>query len=324
MYIAVFNPIFYNESLEEMCQLLAERDIHSIEMGCGGSPGKRHCDPDVLLNDEAKLEEFKATLAKYNMTICALSTHNNPVHPNKEIAEESDRELTNAFKLAQKLGIDTVVTFSGCPGDSETSQRPNWVTCAWPDDYQVTLKWQWEEKLIPYWKKKVEEAKSYGVNKIAFEMHPGFCVYNPYTLLKLREAVGPEIGANFDPSHLIWQGVDPVAGIRALGKEKAIFHFHAKDTQIDTYNCAVDGVLDTRSLADPVNRTWVFRSVGCGHDLLFWKNIMAELRKAGYDKVISIEHEDCLMSTLEGLDQAISTLKAAVMKEPLQSDVFWA
>ena len=81
--------------------------------------------------------------------------------------------------------------------------------------------------LIPYWKKTAEFARNHGVTKIAFEMHPGFCVYNPETILRIREAVGETIGANFDPSHLIWQGIDPVAAIRAL--EGAIYHFHAKD-----------------------------------------------------------------------------------------------
>jgi sugar phosphate isomerase/epimerase len=321
MYIGVMNPVFQKQTLEEMCQILSERDVHSIEMGCGGSPGKHHCDPDILLNDEAAFETFQNTLKKYDMSICALSTHNNPVHPNREIAQTADEELTKAFRLAQKMGIDTIVTFSGCPGDCETSQKPNWVTCSWPDDYMDILNWQWNEKLIPYWKKKVEEAKSYGVTKIAFEMHPGFCVYNPYTLLKLREAVGPEIGANFDPSHLIWQGCDPVAAIRELGKHKAIYHFHAKDTKVDTYQTAVNGVLDTRHYSE--GRSWQFRSVGCGHDLLYWRDIVAELRRAGYDKVLSIEHEDALMSMMEGLDTAIATLKQCVMTEP-SLEMFWA
>lgn len=323
MYIAVMNPLFQEESLEEMCKILAERDIHSIEMGCGGSPGTRHCDPEVLLNDETKYKEFIATLEKYDMSICALSTHNNPVHPVKEEAEKADKELTLAFRMAQKMNLDTVVTFSGCPGDDADSKRPNWITCSWPDDYAELLEWQWNEVLIPYWKKKVEEAKSYGVTKIAFEMHPGFCVYNPYTLLKLREAVGPEIGANFDPSHLIWQGCDPVAAIRELGRHKAIYHFHAKDTKVDQYNTAINGVLDTRHYSDEVNRSWKFRSVGCGNDLLVWRDIVAELRLAGYDKVMSIEHEDSLMSKMEGLDTAISTLKACVMTEP-RLEMFWA
>lgn len=323
MRLGVFNPLFRKYTLEETCQILTSRDIHTIEVGCGGTPGKYHCDPDVLLNDEAKFNEFKSTLEKYDMKISAFSVQDNPVHPNKEHAAASDKAITDAFKMAQKMGVEVICVFSGCPGEGPDAKKPNWVTCAWPDDYTEILEWQWNEVLIPYWKKKVEEGRSYGITKIAFEMHPGFCVYNPYTLLKLREAVGPEIGANFDPSHLIWQGVDPVAAIRELGKHHAIYHFHAKDTKMDPYNTAVHGVLDARNYSNIGERSWVFRSVGCGHDVLYWKNIMAELRLAGYDYAISIEHEDGLMSTMEGLDSAINTLKQCLMSEPT-AEMFWA
>ena len=143
--------------------------------------------------------------------------------------------------------------------------------------------------------------KEHNVHKFGFEMHPGFCVYNPATLLKLREAVGPELGANYDPSHLIWQGIDPVASIRELGRHQAIFHFHAKDTKIDDINTAVNGVLDTGNYGKELERSWIFRAVGYGHDQLYWKDMMTALRLAGYDYVISIEHEDSLMSFEEGI-----------------------
>ena len=167
--------------------------------------------------------------------------------------------------------------------------------------------------LIPYWKNLVAFAKEHGVNKIALEMHPGFCVYNTETLLRLREAVGPEIGANFDPSHLIWQGMEPVAVIRALGE--AIFHVHAKDTRIDKYNTARTGVLDTKLYSDEINRSWIFRSVGYGNDELYWKDIISNLRLVGYDWALSIEHEDSLMSQNEGLSKAVGTLKNCLITE---------
>ena len=160
------------------------------------------------------------------------------------------------------------------------------------------------------------------MKKIAFEMHPGFCVYNPETLLKIREAVGGTIiGANFDPSHLFWQGIDPVAAIRKLGD--AIHFFHAKDTKIDEINTATDGVLDTKSLADTMNRSWIFRSVGYGHPHEVWKDMMSTLRKVGYDGFISIEHEDALMTPLEGLGKAIAMLKDVMMFEGMGA-IWWA
>jgi sugar phosphate isomerase/epimerase len=284
-----------------------------VEIGCGGYPGTQHADPDVLLNDEAKLEEFKAIIKKYNVEISALSCHANPVHPDKAVAKEFDDAMRKAVLLAEKLGVHQINTFSGCPGDSENAKYPNWVTCPWPNEFGEMLEWQWNEVLIPYWKEFVAFAKSHGVDKIALEMHPGFCVYNPETLLKLRAAVGPEIGANFDPSHLIWQGIEPVAAIRAL--EGAIFHFHAKDTKVDKYNTAVNGVLDTKPYGDEIHRSWVFRSVGYGNDETYWKDIISNLRMIGYDYAISIEHEDSLMSQNEGFTKAIDMLKRAVIKE---------
>ena len=217
--------------------------------------------------------------------------------------------------------METVVTFSGCPGDCPESKRPNWVTCAWPGDYSEILEWQWNEVLIPYWKEAAAIAQSYGVKKIAFEMHPGFCVYNPESLLRLREAVGDIIGANFDPSHLIWQGIDPVAAIRAL--KGAIYHFHAKDTKIDPYNAAVNGVLDPKTFNDISVRSWAFRTVGYGNDMNYWKDMISNLKMTGYDGVISIEHEDGLMSVKEGLEKAVSFLKEILITED-PTAAWWA
>jgi len=241
------------------------------------------------------------------------------VHPNKEIAEKFHNEFVDAMKLAVELGVDTIIGFSGCPGGCVDSQNPNWVTCAWPPEYLDILDWQWNDVLIPYWKKTTAMAKEIGIKKIAFEMHPGFCVYNPATLLKLREAVGDIIGANVDPSHLYWQGIDPCEAIKML--QGAIYHFHAKDTKIDAANTARIGVLDTKNYGDILNRSWVFRTVGYGHDEQEWNNIISTLKTVGYDGPISIEHEDGLMSPKEGLEKAIALLKKAIIFE--QPGAMW-
>lgn len=322
MKLGVFNPVLQDKTLEEACCILESKGVQMIEVGCGGYPGKSHCDPKVLLNDDAKLQEFLDTIKSHNLTISGFSCHGNPLHPNKEIAKQFDDDLTDAILMCEKTGVDVLNCFSGCPGDGPNAEKPNWVTCSWPTDFSEILKWQWEERLIPYWKEKVEFAKAHNLFKIALELHPGFCVYNTSSLLKLRKAVGSEIGANFDPSHLIWQGMDPVLCIRELGREGAIFHFHAKDTQIDVYNKALNGVLDIGSYEDQGGRAWRFRSVGCGNDLSFWKNIVSELRMVGYDHVMSIEHEDGLMSTEEGLNTAIRTLKEVMIFDPI-GEMYW-
>ena len=276
--------------------------------------------PDKLLADDAALEAFKATLQKYDLQISALSCHGNPVHPDKATAAMYDETIRKTILLAEKLGLSQINTFSGCPGDHEGAKYPNWVTCPWPNDFGTILDWQWNEVLIPYWKDLVAFAKAHGVNKIALELHPGFCVYNTESLLRLREAVGPEIGANLDPSHLIWQGMEPVAVIRALGD--AIFHFHAKDTKIDKYNTAVNGVLDNKPYGDEIHRSWIFRSIGYGNDAAYWKDIISNLRMVGYDYAISIEHEDSLMSQNEGLSKAVSLLKDVLITEDT-GEMWW-
>ena len=313
MKLGVFTTLLSNVPFEDALKYFKSLGIEMIEIGCGGYPGNAHANPEILLNDDAKLAEFKELVAKYGLQISALSCHGNPVHPDKEIAAGFDKAIKDTILLAEKLGIHQINTFSGCPGDSEGSKYPNWVVCPWPDDFTEILKWQWEEKLIPYWKETVAFAKAHGVDKIALELHPGFCVYNTDSLMKLREAVGPEIGANFDPSHLIWQGMDPVACIRKMGD--AIFHFHAKDTRMDKYNIAVNGVLDTKSYGDIPKRSWVFRTVGYGNDYSYWKDMISALREVGYDYAISIEHEDSLMSQNEGLTKAVGFLKDVLITE---------
>ena len=313
MKLGVFTTLLSNVPFEDALKYFKSLGIEMIEIGCGGYPGNAHANPAVLLNDEAELEKFKALVAKYGLEISALSCHGNPVHPNKEIAAKFDKAIRDTILLAEKLGIHQINTFSGCPGDCETAKYPNWVVCPWPDDFTEILEWQWNEVLIPYWKDLVAFAKAHGVNKIALELHPGFCVYNTHSLMRLREAVGPEIGANFDPSHLIWQGMDPVACIKEMGD--AIFHFHAKDTRVDLRNTSINGVLDTQSYGDLLGRSWVFRTVGYGNDYSYWKDIISALRMVGYDYAISIEHEDSLMSQNEGLTKAVSFLKDVLITE---------
>jgi len=322
MKLGVFNPVLAGMSFEDAMKYLADSGVQAVEIGCGGFPGKAHCDPAVLLNDEAALEHFKKVLSDNHLEISALSTHGNPVHPDAEIAKKFRDDFAGAVLLAEKLGVKRIIAFSGCPGGSPEDKTPNWVTCAWPEDFAKILDYQWNEVLIPYWRETAAFAAAHGIEKIAFEMHPGFCVYNPETLMRLRNAVGPLIGANFDPSHLFWQGIDPVAAIRYL--KDAIYFFHAKDTKIDPINCPVNGVLDTKNFTREVERSWIFRSVGYGHDYSVWKDIVSNLRLVGYDDVLSIEHEDSLMTPNEGLQKAIKFLKEVLTFEAKNEDVFWA
>ncbi|MDY4517804.1 MAG: sugar phosphate isomerase/epimerase [Candidatus Spyradocola sp.] len=321
MKLSVFAVLLADRSLDEACKYLADSGVQAVEIGAGGFPGKAHCNPEELLRDESKIAEFKNTIEKHGLEIAALSTHGNAVHPDPAVAKQFHDDFVNTVLLAEKLGVKRVITFSGCPGGSPEDKTPNWVTCPWPDDFSEILKYQWDEVLIPYWKKTAAWAAEHGIEKIAFEMHPGFCVYNPETLMKLRNAVGPIIGANFDPSHLFWQGIDPVYAIRYLGD--AIYFFHAKDTKIDDLNSKTQGVLDTKHYGDEIHRSWIFRSVGYGHNHQVWKDMMSALRMVGYDDAISIEHEDSLMTPNEGLQKAIAFLKDVMMFED-KGAMWWA
>lgn len=322
MRLSVLANLYGEKTLDQTLSTLKKLGVDTVEIGAGGYPGKNQCDPAKLLTDKDAFYKFRESFNKHGMDICALAAHGNPVHPDKDIAESFDRDFKNAVLLAEKLEIDTVITFSGCPGDHEGAKYPNWVTCPWPDDFLKILDWQWNDVLLPYWHKTAAFAKEHGVTRIAFEMHPGFCVYNPETMLRIRREVGDTLGANFDPSHLIWQGMDPVAAIREL--KGAIYHVHAKDTKVDKYNTARNGVLDTKHYGDEINRSWIFRAVGFGNDASYWRDMISNLRLCGYDRVLSIEHEDSLMSVDEGLSKAIDFLRPLIMNDPKPGSMSWA
>ena len=319
MKLGVMSPVLGGMSLQQMIEYLSSLGVQSLELGCGGYPGKAHCDAADFLAHPEKIEELKQMLAENHMALPALACHGKPLHPDKAIAGRFESDFDNAVLLAEKLGVKTLVAFSGCPGDCPESKYPNWVTCTWPNDYKKILEWQWNEVLIPYWKEKAAFCNAHGVERIAFEMHPGFMVYNPKSLMKLREAVGPTVGANFDPSHLFWQGVDVCAAIRYL--KGAIYHFHAKDTRIDPLSCGVTGVLDTSGYGDLLGRSWEFRTVGYGHGKSLWNDMISTLKATGYEGVISIEHEDPLMSPKEGLEKAVAFLKDVIIFE--DPDAMW-
>jgi sugar phosphate isomerase/epimerase len=301
----------------EYCQKVG---LDAIELPVGCYPGRPFFDPEKVLKDKAAQKKIVAACQAHGLEIIGLAVHGNPLHPNRAIAKAHERAHDVAVRLAPLLGTNVVINFSGCPGGSRKDTTPNWVTCPWPPDFAAVLKYQWEKVLIPFWTKKNKEAAREGV-KIAFEAHPGFCVYNPETLLRLRDACGKQLGANLDPSHFFWQGIDPIEAARVLGDAKCIFHVHGKDTGIDPHNTRRNGALDTKSYADVANRSWVFRTCGYGHGDEFWKPFVSMLKQKGYDGVISIEHEDALMSVQEGFEKAVAYLRSVIIKQ--QAGAAW-
>ena len=243
MRVGVFTALLAQFSLDQVLDKLKKLDIRTVELGTGNYPGDPHCKLSML-KDRAALKDFKQKLADQGFSISALSSHGNPLHPDRDVAKAYQETSRKTVLLAEKLEVPVVIDFSGCPGDSDKAKYPNWVTCPWPPEYLDLLEWQWEKKVAPYWIKHAQFAKDHGV-KIAIEMHPGFVVYSPETLLRLRSIAGETVGCNYDPSHMFWQAIDPIKAIRVLGD--SIFHVHAKDTQIYDYNLPKTGVLDTRN-----------------------------------------------------------------------------
>lgn len=321
MKLGVFMVLLSGRKLEDALDYVVSKGLKAVEIGTGGFPGNAHCNPAELLENEAALKNFKNAVESRGLIISALSCHGNPLHPQKQIAKEYHDIYVKTVELAEKLEVPVVNTFSGCPGDHEDAKYPNWPVAPWPNDFQEILSWQWENKVIPYWNEWGKYAADRGV-KIGLELHGGFSVHTPATLLRLREAAGEVIGANLDPSHMWWQGIDPVQAIQILGREGAIHHFHAKDTVIDPVNVNKYGLTDMQSYTNMMDRAWQFRSVGYGHDLKEWADMMSALRLVGYDYVVSIEHEDGLMSVEEGFSKAVQNLQQVLIEEPL-GDMWW-
>ncbi len=320
MEIGVFSALFGDRSWEEACKAASSYGVKAIEAGSGGVVGKGHVHPQEFLKDKAKRKRFTDAAQKYGLKISALSAHGNPLHPDREIAASDSDDLKASAELASLLGIDVVNCFGGCPGAGEDARYPNWITCPWPTYFGDAVKWQWEKKLVPFWKDMAKLGKDTGI-RFGLEMHPGDMIYNPELLLKLRKEAGGHVSCNFDPSHLFWQGIDPILAIERLGD--AIVHVHAKDSQVNKNVVSFRGVNDWKHYSNIPERAWTFRTVGYGHGKDFWNDLVSALRVAGYDGTVSIEHEDPLMSADEGFRKAVSFLEEVLLYQK-PGEMWWA
>ncbi len=308
--IGVFDPAFPDLTLDQLVEKYASLGVEAAEIGTGGYPNNKHCPVNDLLEDPAKLKAWRKKFEDRNIQIATLSCHGNPVHPDRAIAERDAETFRRTVLLAEKLGVKVIVGFSGCPGGNPNDTNPNWITYRWPPEYAAAQDWQWKEKVVPYWKQAARFAREHGVHRLALEMHPNFMVYNPLTLLKLRDAVGEEIGANNDLSHLFWQGCDPVEVIHMLGKQGAIFHAHMKDTTLYKDKVAKYGVLNfVFEKEDLKHASDAFRAVGYGHSATLWKDVIRAYMEVGYEGILSVENEDPILSGEVGVERALYVLK---------------
>jgi sugar phosphate isomerase/epimerase len=308
--IGVFDPVYEHLSLDAMLDKVTALGLEVMEIGTGGYPNHFHCPLDDLITDRSKAKAWQKKFEDRGLRVATLSCHGNPLHPDASLAKKDIDTFRKTVLLAEMLDVKVIVGFSGCPGGTPQDMQPNWITYRWPPEYAKMQDWQWKEKVVPYWKEAAKYAREHGVKRLALEMHPNFVVYNPRTLIKLREAVGEEIGANNDLSHLFWQGCDPVEVIHFLGKQGAIYHAHMKDTVFFPENLNKYGVLnfafETTDL-DLASET--FRAVGYGHSASLWKSVIKAYMEVGYDGILSIENEDPILAGEVGVERAAYVLK---------------
>ncbi|MFN8006381.1 MAG: sugar phosphate isomerase/epimerase [Terriglobia bacterium] len=313
MHLGAITTVFVHLPLAEAARRMHQLGLKSIEIGTGGFFPKNHCNPAELLADAGLCQQFQDILAKSELKISAFAMHGEPLHPDTAIAKQYDQEFRDTCRLAEKLGVTRMTLLSGLPEAAPGDKTPNWILYPYPPRNLEYFEWQWEKRLIPYWKEHGRIAQDHGM-RLCFEMHPVDMVYKPEALLRLRNAVGPVVGCNFDPSHLFWQGMDIIEVIRSLGE--IIYHVHAKDSRLDEHVVRVNGILDSKTFQDKLHRSWVFRTAGFGHPEEFWRTFISTLRLVGYDDVLSIEHEDPLIGAEEGFTLAVGLLQKVMLEKP--------
>jgi sugar phosphate isomerase/epimerase len=288
----------------------AERGIAHIEMGVGGWKQADHLDLDALLRDARERDRLQGELREHGLVLSCVNAAGNPLHPDPAVGEQHAALLRGAVELAALLGCDRVVTMSGCPGGRDGGSTP--VFASWPvvPDDETLWEWQLEHRLAPFWRELSAWAAAAAPEvMICLELHAGASAYNPASFARLREAAGPNVGVNLDPSHFWWQGMNPLAVIDEVGP--AIGFAHGKDTLVHPDRVRRNGLLDLAFPVDPDTASWHFCAVGSGHDDATWAALVAALRSAGYDGVISIEHEDPRVTPEEGIETSLAALRRA-------------
>jgi sugar phosphate isomerase/epimerase len=296
---------------EAMLDKLLELGVYGVEMTTGGWSPAPHLRTEELLASASKRQQLLQALASRGMTIAALNVSGNPLDVG-ELGQRHRQDTEHVLALAGELGVQKIVMMSGLPPASPHDTIPNWITytVSWPPTLKNCLDYQWNEVAIPYWQGLVERAKAHGVARFALENFSSMLVWNPETLFRLRDAVGPMVGLNLDPSHLLWMGGDPIAAARALGP--AIHHVHGKDVRLERGLVNINGLLETRPVEDVANRAWNYVAVGCGQDLQWWKEFFSVVRMMGYNDWVSLEMEDLTMSVEAGVTSSIAALQQSI------------
>lgn len=313
MKLSICTDVMGNLSFTEMLDKCVELGVEGVEMTGGGWSPAPHVRAEELLSDAGKRKTFLKEIETRGLQIAALNCSGNPLDVGN-LGENHRKAVVNTIRLAGELGVEKVISMSGLPPASPKDTIPNWITytVSWPPTLADALNYQWNDVAIPYWEKTVKLCNEVGVQKIALENFSSMLVWNPETLFRLRDAVGPVIGLNLDPSHLFWKGADPIASARALGD--AIHHVHGKDARIERGLADINGLLETKVVEDTANRAWNYVAVGAGKDLQWWKEFFSVCRMMGYNDWVSLEMEDLTMSVEAGLQSSVDALKATISR----------
>jgi len=296
-------------SLDETLDLVAECGLTGVELATGAWSTAPHVDLDELLASDAARKTLLARLRDRGLTLTALNCSGNPLHPGPT-GPVHDEVARRTMRLAGLLDVDRIVMMSGLPGGPGDA-NPNWITVSWPPETTRILEWQWEERVVPYWRDLIAYRAQVCDAAVCLEMHAQQAVFNVPTLLRLHAETDGAVAANLDPSHLIWMGADPIRAADALGG--LIGHVHAKDAKVEGARAALTGRQETLPPDRIRERSWNYTTLGYGSSADFWREFFLALRRTGYDGAINIEHEDYSMGREEGVRKAAELLRATAI-----------
>jgi sugar phosphate isomerase/epimerase len=327
MKLGAYTACLHDRPLPEALQVLRDLGLDSAEINSGGFLPAVHLPVDDIRAGQDARDEYLGLFSLAGITLTALNCNGNPLDPNPEVGPKHAQDLRDAIELGALLGVRRVVTMSGLPAAEPGGRRPSWTVEPWHSVFLDARDYQWNEVAIPFWKDIQARAADADV-RVCIEMHPHNLVYNPATMERLATEIdATHVGAEMDPSHLFWQGIDPVLAIEHLGG--LVYNAAAKDTRINEA-AKINGVLDDRfgrvapddpgalSLGGsytlsrwPEDSSWDFVAVGRGHEVDFWARFLQALQRVDPDMAVNIEHEDQELDQLEGLRFAAQTLHAA-------------
>src|SRR5512132_2924750 len=327
MKLGAYTACLHDKPVAEALQTLRELGLDSAEINSGGFLPPVHLPVDDIRASQGAREKYLGLFSSAGVTLTALNCNGNPLDPNPAVGPLHAKDVRDSIELAALLGVRRVVTMSGLPGSDPGARYPSWTVEPWHSVYLDARDYQWNEVGIPFWKDIQARAADADV-KVCIEMHPHNLVYNPGTMERLATEIGStHVGAEMDPSHLFWQGIDPVYAVKDLGE--LVVNAAAKDTRINEA-AKVNGVLDDRftRIAEgepgylplgggtplsgwPTNSSWDFVAVGRGHDVQWWTEFLRALHDVDPDMPVNIEHEDQELDQMEGLRFAANTLLEA-------------